>query len=132
MTEVIIDFFDLENLGNLFYKNFDFAISDLHFEDLFPDEENAKRRAPFGLDDLEGKIEDYSIYPNPATEEIKILSRTTNQTGTIQIADLHGQVVRESPFEGHQSIFVGDLPTGTYLVSILSSLGRSIKKLVKM
>lgn len=69
---------------------------------------------------------DFSIYPNPASEQITMTMQLSGKIGlfTLRITDLTGVVVAHDRFfsDNHQWIKVyniGELAAGTYVVSII-------------
>ncbi len=67
-----------------------------------------------------------SIYPNPTSQHLHI--ETTNQQQAIQeveFTDVTGKLVRQLPDleTNSQSVFVGDLPSGIYLIRVSSKQG---------
>ena len=71
-----------------------------------------------------------SLYPVPADEEITIESET-EMSGTIQILDLSGRMVRSESVNGKRAkLYTGDLANGTYIVTILDGNTLMKKKIV--
>lgn len=68
-----------------------------------------------------------SIYPNPANEVLNIV---TNEATSIEILNAVGQVVKTAHVNGKSTLNVSELPTGVYYVSMNSTAGKSIQKVV--
>ncbi|MCD0468795.1 polysaccharide lyase family 8 super-sandwich domain-containing protein [Flavobacterium sp. JAS] len=65
----------------------------------------------------EFNTEEIRLYPNPATDYLNIITPEQNEKLNILILNLAGEIVRE--FKNVTStIYVGTLPTGTYLLQI--------------
>ncbi len=75
----------------------------------------------------------FAIFPNPATNEVRISSDGTYTINNIYVTDLKGRIVKEKTVEsvGNATINIGDLTNGVYLMTINSSAGSSVKKIVK-
>ena len=77
---------------------------------------------------------DLLISPNPATDNLKVISVTGSQW--LSIYSITGVKVRESRLSNVQgaenNIYIGDLQTGTYLVQVQNVNGeKTIKKVIK-
>ena len=77
-----------------------------------------------GIND-ESKIE-FSVYPNPATNNVTIESNNT--INSIQIVDLTGAVVQT---ETQSSFSIEQLTNGVYLMNIITDNGTVTKRLIK-
>lgn len=73
-----------------------------------------------GVDEINNTTEAIILYPNPATEHITISDRTDyHGEMTISIYSVFGSLVkRETLYQDQQSIHIGDLSNGNYLVTI--------------
>jgi len=81
-----------------------------------------------GIDKVEAISGDFTFYPNPAGERIKIQSE--KEGGTVQICDLSGRLILERKMSGKQmDIDVSTLTTGTYIVRFIqgNTLCESLK-----
>lgn len=64
----------------------------------------------------DGEGRDVSIWPNPATSEVKIF--TSNNTN-LTITDIYGRTAKSlSIAEGENSIDIGELPSGFYIFAL--------------
>lgn len=82
------------------------------------------------LSTKEFSIEEPTLYPVPANEQITIESET-EMRGTIQILDLTGRTVRSQSVNGKKvQMNTSDLADGTYIVTILDGNTLMKKKIV--
>ncbi len=76
------------------------------------------------------------VYPNPTYNSIKIIAETfESQMTEFEIYNSLGQVVSHQNFEGPMASIVVDLqnePSGNYFVKTHSTIGVSLKKIVKL
>lgn len=71
---------------------------------------------------------DFSIYPNPATDEIQISNTGNAPVKNIRIYSVCGQLM----YTGNSTaISVKDLPEGLYFLAIETSNSRSVHKIIK-
>lgn len=77
------------------------------------------------------KVNDvFSIYPNPATEEVTILSKGGN-VKNVTIYDITGRLVyTESSNVTTLSVNVNNLPKGVYLINVETENGQNVEKLI--
>ncbi len=75
----------------------------------------------------------FSVYPNPATNLVKISSKENVVVNAISITDINGRVVKNNKFENRANIEVNisDLTSGVYLIKITSNEGTETKKIIK-
>ena len=66
---------------------------------------------------IENKIDNISVYPNPASHSVKILNDSGLNITGIQIIDLTGRVVLSS--ERYDNIDISTLPEGQYFLKII-------------
>lgn len=79
----------------------------------------------------EGKLNKFSLYPNPSSNVINISNTISNQE--ILITNIHGQAVKSIiSSENMTSINIADLPKGSYLLTVLSTEGKITKKFQKI
>lgn len=71
-----------------------------------------------------------SIYPNPFNDIIYINSKNGVEVNTIKIIDMHGKVLIKSD-DGADKIKTDQLSSGIYLLSIKTSSGMFISKIIK-
>ena len=73
---------------------------------------------------------EWSLFPNPATEHV-LLENATTARKVIRIQSLTGQLLKElSSREPQVRIQVGDLPAGTYLITIAVEGQQATRKLI--
>ncbi len=73
--------------------------------------------------------ENFTIYPNPATDVLNITSKNGLSANEIRISDLTGKVVKVQ--KDVSVINVSDLSTGTYLIDITTNEGKATSKFIK-
>ena len=79
----------------------------------------------------------FSIYPNPANDEINVYVSLNNEENTvINVLDISGKVVKTidlGTVNGERTIQVGleDLTSGVYFIELVNSTERQVKKFVK-
>ena len=86
------------------------------------------RKAYFSTSDNDDEIENQhlTIYPNPATDVLKILNTSEYQSVTIYSID--GKVVKRIEVSNEADINVSDLNTGLYIIGV----GNEFSKFIKM
>jgi hypothetical protein len=73
----------------------------------------------------------FTMYPNPAKGFINLNVETLIGAGSIIVADLYGKSVKTQNLSmGTNSVNISNLSKGFYLVSIITSEGKTTKKLV--
>lgn len=70
---------------------------------------------------------DFTLYPNPATEFIRINSESDVQK--IEIYTMLGQLIKS--VTGESEIKISDLNNGTYIISIDSNNAKAVRKFIK-
>ena len=74
---------------------------------------------------------DFAIFPNPAHSSINLNIKTLIGAGNIMVTDLYGKQVKTQALSmGSNNVDVSSLSKGFYLVSIITSEGKTTKKLV--
>lgn len=71
-----------------------------------------------------------SVYPNPASSEFRVQSRSGVEVKSVQIFDYSGREIK-AWFTQEQFYTVNNLNQGTYIILIETEKGRVAKKLVK-
>lgn len=74
------------------------------------------------------------LYPNPAKERVTVDLSGTNQAESIILMDLQGRVLRKvevSPNDQSLELNIDELSQGVYLIELMTSQGRSIKRFQK-
>lgn len=88
-----------------------------------------------GIDDINGQAAGYNVYPNPATNQVNIISTQYSGAKVITIYNVVGQVVSQTQSQGLQTttINTSGLNAGIYFVEIkeLSTGNKYTTKLVK-
>lgn len=88
-----------------------------------------------GLETFDGL---YSVFPNPATEQLQILKvgEHLNQKITIQLIDLQGKIcetnVSETQTGKHWTLNTNNLNSGVYTLRITSSKSQSLVRFIKL
>ena len=76
-----------------------------------------------------------SIYPNPSSEEITVLSRIELENTEILIWDISGKQVKKfnfSSFGFEKSLLIDDLARGVYFINLDSEIYNSVEKMIKL
>jgi len=74
----------------------------------------------------------FSVYPNPATNVVNIKSSVNTSMQTVSITDLNGRTVKTNTVSGNEAqINISDLASGVYMMNINSDEGSVTKKIVK-
>ncbi|WP_339614541.1 T9SS type A sorting domain-containing protein, partial [uncultured Winogradskyella sp.] len=75
-----------------------------------------------------------SLYPNPATDVIKIKNISDLKLEGIRIYDINGRLVAHHKVRdtsNNQSINVSELASGIYMLQIYSNQANTIKRIIK-
>ena len=73
--------------------------------------------------------EDIMIYPNPSSDAIGLIN--LSEKVKFQLYDLSGKILLEGALDVNQTIHIGDLNSGTYLLKILSGEQSKTLRFVK-
>ncbi len=91
-----------------------------------------------GINDLKSQIDQLSIYPNPATDELNVLfTMNKAQNVVFEISDVIGRIVSSTSFKNlaptNQNIqlSVADLTTGVYFLNIKTDNGVISRRFIK-
>ena len=84
---------------------------------------NSVKQTPAGSDDIK-------LYPNPATDVVKI-ELPGNGSYTIEVYNIAGQLVASQPAIAKTTIATDNLANGIYLVKIKNAGGVTIRKFIK-
>ena len=77
------------------------------------------------------KTKDFTLYPDPAKSVVSLKVETLIGEGQIIISDLYGKTVKTQPLSmGNNSLNIANLSKGFYLISTITSEGKTTKKLV--
>ncbi len=81
-------------------------------------------------DVVENKINNvFSIYPNPATNQIEVVSHNLD-IKNISIIDVTGKIILENK-DSNQKINISNLSKGLYFIKIQSDKGESVQRFIK-
>ncbi len=72
----------------------------------------------------------FSIWPNPAANEINMANKSNATIHAIQISDVHGRVIREVNGSANQ-ISIADFNSGVYFIKITTDQGTLTTKIIK-
>ena len=73
----------------------------------------------------------YTVFPNPATDQILISTPNSQESATARLYDLNGRLVQTlSVNQGVNTMEVGSFPNGTYILKISNSHFSESKKMV--
>lgn len=114
-------------LGSVISNN-----ANIYFDYNFPITTNNAVTTVTALGTSNPDLHSFTMYPNPAKNELAIAIDANASIQTILIYNLLGQLVQSIPAQAGNIIDVSGLGSGTYLVEILSDKGKLAKKLVKI
>jgi len=93
---------------------------------------NAIRKVAFGIistgiPEMTKQVSDYSIFPNPTTNSITIIS--SEIITTVEILNLSGQMINANRYNANKvQIDIAELPAGTYVFRIN---GSGVRKFIR-
>lgn len=64
------------------------------------------------------------VFPNPNNGQFKIIVEGVNQPAICHITDINGKLVKKLNFKNGQPVFVSNLASGTYIVTIIDAFGK--------
>ena len=70
-----------------------------------------------------------SIYPNPATNEVKITFE--GSVATLVIRDAQGKIIQTQNIQNNEAISLGSMQTGIYFFELTTNQGKTTQRLVK-
>ena len=85
------------------------------------------------VEDYNG-LEDLTVYPNPATDQVTIdFSLTESANVTVRLMDMAGKTLRQGVYGGDQganriNFGLADVAKGIYLLEISNPAGKSVRK----
>ncbi|MBK7031289.1 MAG: T9SS type A sorting domain-containing protein [Bacteroidales bacterium] len=83
-----------------------------------------------GINDNEPEA--FTLYPNPFSNEVTIVTNTTAGLCAITITDISGRSLYTDTLESRNRVIdLSLLPDGIYVVQLRNSKGTSAKKLIK-
>ncbi|RYZ49537.1 MAG: T9SS type A sorting domain-containing protein [Sphingobacteriales bacterium] len=65
----------------------------------------------------------FTVYPNPASESIRIKSDASHAGGRLYIMNTAGQTLRNEPYPGTTPVRIADMPAGQYFIIIKDEQG---------
>ena len=87
-----------------------------------------------GVNAVDGQVSNvngFTMYPNPAHSLISINLNSLIGEGKIIVSDLYGKTVKAQPLSmGNNMVDIANLSKGMYFVSMITSEGKTTKKLV--
>lgn len=75
---------------------------------------------------------DFSVYPNPAMNELNISTRKSSENYPVQIYNDEGKLVQSNTLSNHLKLDVSQWISGTYFVYILSGDDKIIYRVIKI
>ncbi|HEY0091660.1 MAG TPA: T9SS type A sorting domain-containing protein, partial [Flavobacterium sp.] len=105
--------------------------ANIYFDFNFPVVTNTVSTTVTSLGLVESEKDTVSLYPNPATSNIRF-SMPINSEFSVVIYNMLGQRVQSAKIDESRTLDVSGLETGTYLVEIKSSTSTFNKKLIKI
>lgn len=79
--------------------------------------------------ELEWTDSDITVYPNPAYDQLNIQTEIPmEQIRSIKLIDMEGRLLREYTAPQSNSIDLNDVPSGLYLLQIVSDQGMAVRK----
>jgi photosystem II stability/assembly factor-like uncharacterized protein len=85
-----------------------------------------------GINDHNQTSKTLTIYPNPATDKIKIKTTTIPVKSELSICNLHGQeLILRQITEPKTVIDISILPSGVYVVKVIGERGVQVGKVIK-
>jgi hypothetical protein len=82
-----------------------------------------KAFTPLGIQDVKFETAAVSVYPNPATGQVNIVS----PAGTIEIYELSGKLIATHSTEGHLNVNVSSYSNGTYIYKMTDASSKAVK-----
>jgi len=75
----------------------------------------------------------FSVFPNPSTGVVNVLSKNNNAIDAIQLTDLNGRVVKNINANGvsDTQINISDLTSGVYFLNVKTEAGSGTTKILK-
>ena len=70
-----------------------------------------------------------NLYPNPITESFQISG--LEGVGAMTISDLNGKTILSKQVISNESISVGTLPKGIYILKVITNEGTVVREVVK-
>ena len=119
----------LDNMtnGQVFLESVTFPVSNIQFDPEY-DLISKNNTVILGADDFDLETS-FSVYPNPAQTEFYIQKPNDLSISNIQIFDVLGRMVKETPYLN--SINIDDLSSGLHFVRFETSKGKIHKSLLK-
>lgn len=85
------------------------------------------------VENINGKLNNIAIFPNPATNNINISNLPLNNKSTLVLRDILGNTIREIKIiSSSQNIDVSNLKSGIYFISSLDTNLKFTRKFIKL
>jgi uncharacterized protein (TIGR02145 family) len=87
-----------------------------------------------GSQDLSSSLTQLNVFPNPATDQIRVLLPSEKENARVQILDLRGKVLKEKSIDKNQveaKFSLNNLSAGVYIVLLRSNSGNISGRFVK-
>lgn len=94
-----------------------------------PSPNNCMPGGPIGIDDVDAQSA-ITIYPNPVTDEIRLLNKDNVNLDFVRIFDMNGKVVLEKNWTGSDALNVSSFEKGTYMIQLLNNNEMVFKSLI--
>jgi len=86
---------------------------------------------PSSIKSINDTLDENIMYPNPAKNKISIESLDENNSNTVEIFDISGQVVFNQTIQKDNSIDISNLASGIYIVKVSNGSVVVVSKLIK-
>lgn len=84
---------------------------------------------PVNIDEITAAVNSIRIFPNPATDQITLISIDTKEITSLQILDILGKSIYDTQIHtSSHNIDVSNFPSGTYLIRFFDADGLSVTK----
>ena len=94
-----------------------------------PSPNNCMFGVPIGIEDVDAQTA-IIVYPNPVTDEIRLINNSNVQVDFVRIIDISGKVVLEKNWTGTNALNVSNFEKGTYLIQLLNNNELVFKSLI--
>ena len=93
---------------------------------------NAEKFVTFGTTSVsEINTVGISVFPNPATDKIKIESPVSLDNSAVEIYSISGKLVIKTSLNSKSEINISNLPNGIYIIKINSKTVNFAKRIIK-
>lgn len=94
-----------------------------------PSPNNCMPGGPIGIEDVDAQTS-ITVYPNPVTDEIRLINNNNVEVDFVRIFDVNGRVVLEKNWTGADALNVSNFEKGTYLIQLLNNNNLVFKSLI--